>query len=141
MLKAFRYRISPTSEQEILINKHIGSARFVYNLALETKSVAWAGNRVSLNCFDLIKQLPDLKEECTWLKEINSQSLQQPIRNLDNAFTRFFKGQGSFPKFKKKSNGGSFNVPQNVLLKNGKLVIPNLKKELKLFYTVQLREQ
>ena len=128
MLKAFRYRISPTSEQEILINKHIGSVRFVYNLALETKSAAWAGNRVSLNCFDLIKQLPDLKEECTWLKEINSQSLQQPIRNLDNAFTRFFKGQGSFPKFKKKSNGGSFNIPQNVTLEGEKLIIPKFKK-------------
>jgi putative transposase len=128
VLKAFKYRLIPTAAQAELINKHIGSSRFVYNLALETKSAAWAGNRISLNCFDLIKQLPDLKEECTWLKEINSQSLQQPIRNLDNAFTRFFKGQNSFPKFKKKSNGGSFNVPQNVTLENGKLVIPKFKK-------------
>lgn len=128
VLKAFKYRLTPTAAQAELINKHIGSARFVYNLALETKSAAWAGNRVSLNCFDLIKQLPDLKEECTWLKEINSQSLQQPIRNLDNAFTRFFKGQGSFPNFKKKSNGGSFNIPQNVLLENDKLIIPKFKK-------------
>lgn len=128
MLKAFKYRLTPTDSQAELINKHIGSARFVYNLALETKAAAWAGNRVSLNCFDLIKQLPDLKEECTWLKEINSQSLQQPIRNLDNAFTRFFKGQGNFPKFKKKSNGGSFNIPQNVSLENGKLIIPKFKK-------------
>lgn len=132
VLKAFKYRLTPTDAQAELINKHIGSARFVYNLALETKSAAWAGNRVSLNCFDLIKQLPDLKEECTWLKEINSQSLQQPIRNLDNAFTRFFKGQGSFPNFKKKSNGGSFNVPQNVILENGKLVIPKFKEGIEI---------
>ena len=128
MLKAFKYRLYPTTDQSVLLNKHIGSSRFVYNLVLETKQMAWAGNRVNLNCFDLIKQLPDLKKECEWLKEINSQSLQQPIRNLDNAFTRFFKGQGNFPKFKKKSNGGSFNIPQNVLLKNGKLVIPKFKK-------------
>jgi len=128
MLKAFKYRLYPTTDQSVLLNKHIGSSRSVYNLALETKQMAWAGNRVNLNCFDLIKQLPDLKKECEWLKEINSQSLQQPIRNLDNAFTRFFKGQGNFPKFKKKSNGGSFNIPQNVLLKNGKLVIPKFKK-------------
>lgn len=128
MLKAFKYRLYPTPEQSVLLNKHIGSSRFVYNLALETKQMAWAGNRVNLNCFDLIKQLPDLKKECEWLKEINSQSLQQPIRNLDNAFTRFFKGQADFPKFKKKSNGGSFNVPQNVSLKNGKLIIPKFKK-------------
>ena len=128
MLKAFRHRLYPTPEQSVLLNKHIGSSRFVYNLALETKQMAWAGNRVNLNCFDLIKQLPDLKKECEWLKEINSQSLQQPIRNLDNAFTRFFKGQGNFPKFKKKSNGGSFNIPQNVYLENGKLIIPKFKK-------------
>jgi putative transposase len=75
-----------------------------------------------------MKQLPDLKEECAWLKEINSQSLQQPIRNLDNAFTRFFKGQADFPNFKKKSNGGSFNIPQNVTLEVGKLIIPKFKK-------------
>ena len=128
MLKAFKCRLYPTPEQSVLLNKHIGSSRFVYNLALECKQMAWAGNRVNLNCFDLIKQLPDLKKECEWLKEINSQSLQQPIRNLDNAFTRFFKGQGNFPKFKKKSNGGSFNVPQNVSLENGKLIIPKFKK-------------
>lgn len=132
MLKAFKYRLTPTAAQAELINKHIGSARFVYNLALETKSAAWSGNRVSLNCFDLIKQLPDLKEECTWLKEINSQSLQQSIRNLDNAFIRFFKGQCSFPNFKKKSNGGSFNIPQNVLLENEKLIIPKFKKGIKI---------
>lgn len=128
MLKSFRYRINPNPEQSVLLNKHIGSSRFVYNLALETKQMAWAGNRVNLNCFDLIKQLPDLKKECEWLKEINSQSLQQPIRNLDNAFTRFFKGQGNFPKFKKKSNVGSFNIPQSVSLKDGKLIIPKFKK-------------
>ena len=127
VLKAFKYRISPTAAQAELINKHIGGVRFVYNLALETKASAWAGNRVSLSCFDLIKQLPDLKEECIWLKEINSQSLQQPIRSLDNAFTKFFKGQGGFPNFKKKLNGGSFNVPQNVTIENGKLVIPKFK--------------
>lgn len=128
MLKAFKYRIAPTKEQVTLLNKHIGSARFVYNLALETKQVAYASKQVNLSCFDLIKQLPDLKKECAWLKEINSQSLQAPIRNLDNAFTRFFKGQGDFPKFKKKTNGGSFNIPQNVLLENGKLVVPKFKE-------------
>ena len=128
MLKAFKYRLIPTKEQSVLLNKHIGACRFVYNLALETKQTAYAGYKVNLNCFDLIKQIPELKKECEWLKEINSQSLQQPIRNLDNAFTRFFKGQGNFPKFKKKSNGGSFNVPQNVYLENSKLIIPKFKK-------------
>lgn len=128
MLKAFKYKINPTKEQSILLDKHIGASRFVYNLALEVKQMAWAGNKVNLSCFALHSQLKDLKTECEWLKEINSQSLQQSITNLDKAYTAFFKGQNSFPKFKKKSDGGSFNIPQNVLLKNGKLVIPKFKK-------------
>lgn len=120
----------PNKAQKELINKHIGSCRFVYNLALETKQVAYAGNRVNINCFDLIKQLPDLKEQCEWLKEINSQSLQQTISHLDNAFTRFFKGQGDFPNFKKKTGSNSFNVPQSVIVnfENSKLIIPKFKK-------------
>ena len=129
MLKSFRYRIYPTEVQSELINKHIGSSRFVYNLALETKTMAYAGNQINLSCFDLIKQLPDLKKECIWLKEINSQSLQAPIRNLDNAFTRFYKGQGNFPKYKSKRKGKqSFHIPQNVIVENGKLIIPKFKE-------------
>jgi len=129
MLKGFKYRIYPTEVQAELIDKHIGSSRFVYNLALETKTMAYAGNRVNLSCLDIIKQLPDLKKECSWLKEINSQSLQTPIRNLDNAFTRFYKGQGSFPKYKSKRKGKqSFHIPQNVIVENGKLIIPKFKE-------------
>ena len=128
MLKAFKYRLSPTKEQSILLNKHIGASRFVYNLALECKQMAWAGNKVNLSCFALHSQLKDLKTECGWLKEINSQSLQQSITNLDKAYTTFFKGQNSFPNFKKKSNGGSFNIPQNVTLENEKLIIPKFRK-------------
>ena len=128
MLKAYKYRISPTKEQTELINKHIGSARFVYNLALECKQMAYAGNRINLSCFDLVKQLPGLKTECIWLKEINSQSLQQSIVNLDTAFTKFFKGQADFPNFKKKTARQSFNVPQNVIIEGNKLIIPKFKK-------------
>ena len=130
MFKAFKYRISPTAAQKVLLNKHIGAARFIFNLALETKTTAYAGSGVNLSCFDLIKQIPDLKEECEWLKEVNSQSLQAPIRNLDNAFTRFFKGQGNFPKYKSKWRGRqSFHIPQNVNIEGGKLVIPKFKKK------------
>lgn len=127
MLKSFKYRLVPTKEQTILLNKHIGCVRFIYNLALETKQMAYSGNRINLSCFDLINQLPGLKDVCPWLKEVNSQSLQQPIRNLDNSFTRFFKGQSQFPKFKKKSSCGSFNIPQEISLKGDKLMIPKFK--------------
>lgn len=50
MLKAFKYRLYPTNEQATLINKHIGSCRFVYNLALETKKTAYVGSKINLSC-------------------------------------------------------------------------------------------
>lgn len=128
MLKSFKYRLYPTNEQSILLNKHIGASRFVYNLALECKQMAWIGNRINLSCFQLHSQLKGLKLECQWLKEINSQSLQQSITNLDKAYSSFFKGQNKYPKFKKKSKSGSFNIPQNVILKGDKLIIPKFKK-------------
>jgi putative transposase len=124
MLKAFKYRIYPTKEQTNLINKHIGSSRFIYNLALEVKKITYSSKKENISYYNLSKQLPDLKNECAWLREINSQSLQSSIKNLDIAFTRFFKGMASLPKFKKKSNKGSFSIPQKVSVKNNKLFIP-----------------
>jgi len=131
VLKAFKYRIYPSERQIVLLNKHFCAARFVYNLALETKQTAYAGHRVNLSCFDLMKQLPGLRKECVWLKEVNCQSLQQEIRHLDSAFTRFFKGQANFPKYKKKSNRGSYNIPQFVSLKNNMLVIPKFREGIR----------
>ena len=131
MYKAFKYRLYPTEPQKELIAKHIGSSRFVYNIALETKNAAYIGAKHNYSAFDLVKQLPELKKELPWLKEVNSQSLQQAIQNMDIAFKKFFKG-ADFPKFKKKSNRGSFNVPQNVIVKNNLLIIPKFKEGIKI---------
>jgi putative transposase len=128
MLKGLKYRLYPTNSQKELIAKHIGSSRFVYNLALETKTTAYLGSKHNFSPFDLIKQLPELKKECAWLKEVNSQSLQQSIQNMDIAFKKFFKGAG-FPKYKPKHKGKqSFSIPQNVLVEGNKLVIPKFKE-------------
>jgi putative transposase len=134
MLKSFKFRLSPNKAQSELINKHIGCARFVFNLALECKQMAYAGSKVNLSCFDLNKQLPELKKECAWLKEVNSQSLQSSIVNLDRAFTNFFKGYNDFPKFKSKNTGTqSFQVPQSVFIKDSKLLLlPKFKSGIKI---------
>jgi putative transposase len=128
MFRAYKYRIYPSELQKELITKHIGSSRFVYNLALETKNAAYLGFKHNFSPFDLIKQLPELKKECEWLKEVNSQSLQQSIQNMDIAFKKFFKGAG-FPKFKSKNKGRhSFSIPQNVIIENNLLIIPKFKE-------------
>ena len=131
MFRAYKYRLYPTNSQKELIHKHCGSVRFLYNLALETKTTAYLGNKVNLSRYDLQKQLVELKKELHWLKETNSQSLQSALINLDEAYNRFFKGAG-FPKFKKKTNGGSFAVPQNVIVKNNLLIIPKFKEGIKM---------
>ena len=129
MLKAYKYRIFPTEEQQGLLANIFGQTRFVYNLGLETKITAYAGNKTNLTCFDLIKQMKELKDtECPWLKEAPAQALQMALRNLDNAYTNFFKGKG-FPKYKNKHRKQSFQLPQGVFLSedNKQIFIPKLK--------------
>jgi len=129
MLKAYKYRIFPSEEQQGLLANIFGQTRFVYNLGLETKITAYAGNKKNIDCFDLIKQVKELKDnECPWLKEAPSQALQMALRNLDNAYTNFFKGKG-FPKYKNKHGKQSFQLPQGVSLSedNKQVFIPKLK--------------
>lgn len=129
MLKTFKYRIYPNQIQRELISNIFGQVRFVYNLGLETKISAYIGNKKNITCFDLNKQITELKNtECIWLKDSPSQSLQMSLRNLDNAYTNFFRGKG-FPKFKSKYGNQSFQLPQGVYLSKNKkqIFIPKLK--------------
>ena len=131
MLKVFKYRIYPTKNQLILINKHVDASRFIYNLALETKKYAYNSNKINLSRRDLSAQLVDLKNEAYWLKEINSQSIQQSLMRLENAYKRFFEGSG-FPRFKKKTDVQSFQIPQSVRVTSNKLSIPKFKEPIKI---------
>ena len=142
-LKTFKYELFPTETQKVLIEQHFGACRFVYNWGLEQKIKAYEANR-KISCFDLIRELTILKrkEEYYWLKEVYSQSLQMSIRNLDNAFTTFFKAQNKFPKFKSKHNSRkSYQCPQKVKIdfENNLIQIPKVKK-LKLRYIENLKE-
>lgn len=72
------------------------------------------------------------KEESTsWLKEMNSQSLQQTVQDLDAAYIKFFKGQSKFPRFKSKNGKQSFHIPQFWKLNGDTVKIPKLKTPLK----------
>jgi len=133
VLKAYIYRLYPTSAQEILINKHIGACRLVYNLALDTKTYAYKSYRKTLSKYDLIGQLPALKKEFTWLNEVDSQCPQQAIRNMDDAFKGFFKGKG-YPKFKSRNKGSqSFRNPHGNKVKfvDGKIILPKFTEGIK----------
>jgi len=126
MLKSYKYKLKPTEEQKELLNKHFGSVRFVYNFFLDQRKKEYENNKKSLNYYDNAKVLTELKnsEEYSWLKEINSQSLQTSLKNLDGAYNNFFKFKKGFPKFKSRKSKNSFTVPQYVKLVKGKLKIP-----------------
>lgn len=113
MLSSYKYRIYPDKFQAELIDKTIGTCRFIYNLALDTKIRAWQSARKTLSHYDLFNQLPELKEANPWLKEVDSQALQYAIRQMNNAYNNFFNGKG-FPKYKSKHKSrASFHAPNN----------------------------
>ena len=134
--KAYKYRIYPNREQQELINKHIGCCRYVYNLCLEKKINAYKTSNKTISSFELMKILPSLKkeQETSFLKEVNSLSLQASNRNLDSAYQRFFKEKKGFPKFKSKRNSRqSFQIVQNthVDFDDKKVFIPKFKEGIK----------
>lgn len=131
-MRSYKYRISPDKDQIHLIEQHFNCCRFIYNLALETKIVAYSGTKYNIPKRDLQKQLVSLKDECKWLRDINSQSLQSQILNLDTAYINFFKGYSGFPKFKSKRGRQSFQCPQSVIIDFEKslLHLPKFKSDI-----------
>jgi putative transposase len=132
MLKSYKYKIIPNEEQKVLLNKHFGSIRFVYNHFLNERKREYETNKNTINYYDNCKSLTEFKkqEEYSWLNEINSQSLQVSLKNLDDAYNGFFKKRTKFPKFKSKHTKNSFKVPQFVNIQNGKLRIPKFKNPI-----------
>ena len=116
MLRAYKYRLYPNKNQEILLQKSFGCCRWVYNWALKEKQEYFIKENKSVSIYQLDLRLKDLKlkEETKWLKEVNSQSLQQSLKNLDIAYTRFFKKIGKYPVFKSKKDKKSFSNPQKI---------------------------
>jgi putative transposase len=129
MLKGYKYRIFPTDDQKDQLQRYFGVNRLVYNLGLETKTVAYASNKTSISKYDLIKQLPELRNEFDYIKECPSQVLQHSIINLDTAYQNFFKGKGQFPKYKNRYSKQSITFPQgfDVDFDNNILKLPKLK--------------
>lgn len=135
--RAYKYRLFPNENQKVLIEKHFGSCRFIYNYALDKKVRAYQTNNINLSWYDLKKELPIMKktEKYCWLKEINSLSLQSSLANLDSAYIKFFREHKGFPKFKsKKDNKQSFSIPQNtkVDFENSLVFIPKFKGGIKI---------
>lgn len=132
MLRAYKYRIYPTNEQKALLAKTFGCCRFVYNWALNLKITAYKERKETLGNVYLTNLMKsELKAEHEWLSEVNSQSLQSALRNLDTAYTNFFRNTKAvgFPRFKSRKNKQSFLCPQHcrVDFEKGTITIPKAK--------------
>ncbi|WP_395088149.1 RNA-guided endonuclease TnpB family protein [Armatimonas sp.] len=142
MLKAYKYRIYPTEEQEYTLIQQFGIGRFIYNWVFDQKKKeykvlkAWRQSPVgdkpkSLSSFDYCKLLTTLKTEIDWLRDANAQALQQEIAHVFNAYSRFYKKLKErkarkqkltnkkgrlldFPRFKSKKDRQSLSFPQSV---------------------------
>ena len=131
MIKAYKYKLNPNKTQETAINQFLGCARFIYNWGLNQKTEQYKLNGTSPNYNVLAKELTSLKqtEGYTWLQDAPIDALQQSLRNLENAFTRFFREHKGYPKFKsRKSNHNSYKVIKRVHFDftNWKVKLPKL---------------
>lgn len=133
MLRAFRYRFEPTSEQAALLRRTIGCCRLVYNKALHERSEAWTTGKKSIGYAEQDKRLTAWKqtEELAFLNEVSAVSLQQSLRHLQTAYAKFFKKQASYPSFKKRRNGGKASFTRSAFrMKDGALYLAKMDEPL-----------
>lgn len=129
MIKGYKYRLDPTSEQIVQMEKTFGCCRYVYNWALDLKIKTYQSEKRSMSAVDLCKQLTLLKkdDDRLWLNEVSNECLQQSIRCMDSAFTKFFRDHTGFPKFKSKHRDKSVFKNVNSVrfdFKNNRVKIP-----------------
>jgi|SRR6266702_2513650 len=117
MLKAFKYRLSPTGKQVSTLQWTLDRCRELYNAALSERRDAYKSTGKSITCYEQINDLPEIKEIRPEYGEIHSQVLQETLRRVDKAFKAFFarckRGQTrGYPRFQGRNRYDSFTYPQ-----------------------------
>lgn len=105
MIRTHKRKLILTKEQSNRIASWVGACRVIYNLGMEIKIAAYKSTGKSVSSYDLMKQLPELKKEYDWVKDVPSQTLQSSLDRLETSYKNFFrtfKKGGGFPKFAKK---------------------------------------
>lgn len=143
MQKAFRYRIYPTEKQAEFLASQFGAVRFIYNHFLSNRKDEYLNNKKSLNYYDDAKSLTELKNKdgYEWLYEINSQTLQAGLRNLEVSYQNFFKKRAKFPRFHSRKNRQCIKIPQHFKIEKNKLFIPKLKDGIEIVLHQSLPEK
>jgi putative transposase len=107
--RAYHYRFVPTEEQKTMLARTFGCCRYLYNWALNLKSITYRETGKSPSFATLCAMLPALKtqSETAWLASVSAVPLQQSLRHLERAFVNFFAGRASYPTFKTKHGSQS----------------------------------
>lgn len=126
MNKSFKVRIYPNQEQIRVIEKTFGCVRYVYNRMLKFKQKAYNIFELKLNYVKTSSILTKLKQHKSWLCEVDAVALQQCLRDLDVAYTKFFNGSG-YPNFKSKRGKNSYRTNMNIHLDQENKMIRILK--------------
>ena len=151
--RAYKFRIYPNAEQRVLLAKHFGCCRFVYNYFLETREKAYKERNERISLFETHHMVAEMRktERYSWLKEVYGHSLQAALRNLDSAYQKFIKAKHDGkavpiirngkptgrlmyePRFKsKRDNSQSVTFPDNVKVVDGQLKLPKFKAGIKM---------
>lgn len=135
MLKAYKYRIYPNTEQQIQIAKTFGCCRFVYNQTLAYRKERYEKENKSVSKTDCNNYCNrELKKEYEWLKEVDKFALTNAVYNMDAAYRKFLKERAGYPKFKSKHNNHKSyttnftNGNVSVDFEGNKIKLPKLKE-------------
>lgn len=135
MKRAYKYRFYPTSEQEDLLSKTFGCARFVYNHVLAWRTSRYRNDNIRTSYPEASRRVTEIKKfpEYLWLSEVPCDALFQAIRNQQVALANFFAGRARYPSFKKKGGRQSFRIAaSSVRIKDGKLYMPKCNQALRI---------
>ena len=127
-LQACKFELMPNGEQRRNLRQFAGSCRFVYNKGLALNIERYEKKEKPLGYAGLCALLPNWKMEHQFLSDVPAQALQQALKNLERAYTNFFKKRADFPKFKKKGQRESFRIPQGFEVdnQNGRVKVPKI---------------
>jgi putative transposase len=114
--KGYKYRIYPNQAQQEALSIQFGHTRFVYNYFLAMRRESYQQMGKGMSYVDTANLLPGMKSspEYAWLKEADSQALQQALKDLDQAYQNFFAGRARYPHFKSKRGKQRVRYPQRV---------------------------
>lgn len=123
--KTYKFKLKPTKAQARRFESWIGMCRLVYNVALNERIYYYEATGKSIRKYDQYNQLPELKKEFTFLKDLHSDVIQEVLDRLQKSYDNFFGGSG-FPKWAKKGFYNSFTFKRNVKVFQNTIKFPKI---------------